>query len=193
MRVFFVTRNRGKYESVKRRLERFGIEVVHVEKEVEEKRGESVVEVAVDKVVKAYEITKKPTIAIDAGLFIPSLNGFPGVYTAYVVKTIGIEGVLKLLEGKRRECYFETCLAYFDGSMKRPAVFTHRINGIIAFRPRGTLRKWSWSVLHLIFIPEGFSKTLAEMSFEEFESVVTRNSCYERFARWLKDKKLFNF
>ena len=35
----------------------------------------------------------------DAGLFIEGLKGFPGVYSAYVQKTLGNPGILKLMEG----------------------------------------------------------------------------------------------
>ena len=34
----------------------------------------------------------------DAGLFIDALNGFPGVYSAYALETIGYNGILRLLE-----------------------------------------------------------------------------------------------
>ena len=33
----------------------------------------------------------------DAGLFVDHLNGFPGVYSAYVLKTIGCDGMLRLM------------------------------------------------------------------------------------------------
>jgi len=39
----------------------------------------------------------------DAGLFVDALNGFPGVYSSYVLETIGNEGVLKLLEHLHNE------------------------------------------------------------------------------------------
>ena len=34
----------------------------------------------------------------DAGLFVSALNGFPGVYSSYVLDTLGCSGILRLLE-----------------------------------------------------------------------------------------------
>ena len=39
----------------------------------------------------------------DAGLFINALNGFPGVYSSYVLETLGVHGVLTLMEHLRSE------------------------------------------------------------------------------------------
>lgn len=75
MEVYFVTTNKGKFLSVSSALGKYGIKVIHVQKEIEEKRSENLKEVTADKVMKAYEISGgKPTIAIDSGFFIPSLH-----------------------------------------------------------------------------------------------------------------------
>ncbi|MBQ9765942.1 MAG: hypothetical protein IJW18_07070, partial [Lachnospiraceae bacterium] len=78
-------------------------------------RSESIEEIAIVKVLEAYEMTKMPTIALDAGFYVEKLNGFPGVYVQYFLGTIGIEGLLKLMIGEdERICCFKQCLAYYD-------------------------------------------------------------------------------
>ena len=136
MEIYFVTTNKGKVKTVSSALGRYGIKIIHIPKEIKKKRSENLEEVTINKAMKAYEVTGKPTIAIDSGLFIPSLNGFPGTYTNYAIKTIGIEGIIKLVEGKDRNCYFEQCLGYMDEMLQNPVVFSHRVYGIISEKPR---------------------------------------------------------
>ncbi|HEX5185423.1 MAG TPA: non-canonical purine NTP pyrophosphatase, partial [Nitrososphaeraceae archaeon] len=58
---------------------------------------ETIQKIAIEKSKSAYNIIKKPIIIEDDGLFIKSLNGFPGQYSSYVLRTIGNEGIIKLL------------------------------------------------------------------------------------------------
>ena len=55
----------------------------------------------------------------DAGLFVDHLNGFPGVYSAYVLKTIGCDGMLRLMgEEPARGAEFQAVAALLiDGSV----------------------------------------------------------------------------
>ena len=55
----------------------------------------------------------------DAGLFVDHLNGFPGVYSAYVLKTIGCEGMLRLMcEKPARGAEFQAVAALLiDGNV----------------------------------------------------------------------------
>ena len=47
----------------------------------------------------------------DSGLFVHALKGFPGVYSSYALRTIGLDGVLRLLDGADdRSAHFECCI-----------------------------------------------------------------------------------
>ena len=51
----------------------------------------------------------------DSGFVIQELNGFPGPYTKYVLATIGVDGLLKLMEGQpNRRCGFAACVGFAD-------------------------------------------------------------------------------
>ena len=51
----------------------------------------------------------------DSGFVIEALNGFPGPYTKYVLATIGVDGLLKLMEGQpNRRCGFAACVGFAD-------------------------------------------------------------------------------
>jgi len=43
---------------------------------------------------------KKPCIALDTDFRIDELNGFPRAFVNFSLETIGVEGMLKLMEGK---------------------------------------------------------------------------------------------
>ncbi len=93
----------------------------------------------------------------DAGLFVSALNGFPGVYSAYVFKKIGNEGILKLLKGEEnREAVFRSVVGLkLSGEVR---LFTGEVRGRIASEPKGS----AGFGYDPIFIPSGYSTTFAE-------------------------------
>ena len=112
--IVFVTHNKGKIASANKQLE--GVTFKVFEYELEEPRSDDIKEIATAKVKQAYEIVKKPCIALDTDFRIDELNGFPRAFVNFSLDTIGIQGILKLMEDKEnRKCAFNECLAYHDG------------------------------------------------------------------------------
>ncbi|WP_455143636.1 non-canonical purine NTP pyrophosphatase [Candidatus Hodarchaeum mangrovi] len=104
-----------------------------------------------------------PYFVEDSGLFIETLNGFPGPYSSYVLKTIGLWGILKLLEEKdNRKAFFQSSIAlYFN---KKIYLFTGRVNGIIS----ASVSKSGWGY-DPIFIPsKGDGKTFGELGEKKY-------------------------
>ncbi|EMA35843.1 non-canonical purine NTP pyrophosphatase [Halococcus hamelinensis] len=72
---------------------------------------------------EAYTHADEPVIVDDAGLFVDSLDGFPGPYSAYVEDTLGVERVRRLAtnqededgSGEDNRAAFRCVLAYCDG------------------------------------------------------------------------------
>ncbi|MCS7138837.1 MAG: non-canonical purine NTP pyrophosphatase, partial [Crenarchaeota archaeon] len=109
-----------------------------------------------------------------------ALNGFPGVYSSYVYKKIGCEGILKLLSGVTdRSAYFMTALAYGEPN-KRIEIFKGRIDGEITLGKRGG----SGFGYDPIFIPLGSNLTFAEMSVEDKNRFSHRAKALREFASW---------
>ncbi len=91
-------------------------EVRHTFLDIPEFRDNDVGIIAKEKARYAWDVLRCPLIVDDTGFFVTALNGFPGPYAAYVLDTIGMEGILCLLEGvKDRSAYFETAIAFADG------------------------------------------------------------------------------
>jgi len=189
--IYFTTTNKGKVHSVSKALAPYGIEVIHQPIEVPEPRSDDLAAIAKVKVSYAYSVIEKPCIAQDAGFYIPSLNGFPKTFVNFALQTIGIEGILRLVDGKDRQCEFRNCLAYQEKTEQEPIYFESQVKGSLATEPRGELRDYAWSRLFLIFIPQGYDRTLAELTPEEYLAWrLHRNndSFSTKFGEWYSNR-----
>lgn len=190
MKLYFFTSNKGKMIVANSILKEFGIEVI-------QKKDDSIVEpcdadpknVVKSKALQAIQKYQCPLICEDSGFFIPSLNNFPGTLVDNVLQTLGLENLLSLLHGKNRYCYFQAVLAYMEPRFKEPMFFEEKIEGDLSKIPRGKLKPYSWSELHLVFIPKGESKTLGEMTEKEYNSFRNRESSrFVRLGKWLSSR-----
>jgi len=178
-RILFVTSNVHKAREANLVLERFGLSVEPISVEKLEPQLSSLIEISKYSALHAYDALRKPLLCEDAGLFIRSLKGFPGPYSSFVFKTIGVHGILKLMEGNSdRTAYFESAVAYVDSKGVR--VFSARVYGTISHQARGE----GGFGFDPIFIPLGRSKTFAEMSMEEKCQISHRAKSFALFARW---------
>jgi len=181
--IIFVTSNKGKIASAQRDLK--NIKVLGCNAELIEPRSDDLIEIARHKVLQAYKIVEKPCIALDSGFYITELNGFPKVYVNPMLDTIGIKGILKLMDGiNNRYCEFRSCLAYYDGIDIK--YFESKSPGIISKSIRGNENENKWSDLWYIFKPQGFNKTLAEFTEEDFMiyDELKEDSCIKKFGIW---------
>lgn len=188
--IYFATTNPGKFHSAEVAFAEFDIEVIQAGIDVIEIQADSVEEVVKQKVKDAYGQVKKPIIALDAGF---SLNvgkkGFPGPFVKYFIDNFTIEELLVFLKGfADRTCFFSESLAYYNGQ-EEPVIFSHLVPGSLSTEPKGELGDHLWSKLGLIFIPEGETKTHAQMTKDELaawreKSYSGENNCWYQFAKW---------
>lgn len=112
--IIFVTHNKGKAKSAEKYFK--NLKISTFEYELDEPRSDDIKVIATAKVKQAYEIVKKPCMAMDTDFRVDELNGFPRAFVNFSLETIGISGILKLMENKEnRKCAFNECLAYYDG------------------------------------------------------------------------------
>ena len=185
--IVFVTHNKGKIAAAKRNMEE--VDFVVYEYELEEPRSDDIAYISKYKVMEAYKLVQKPCISLDCGFWIDELNGFPRAYVNFALDTIGIEGILKLMEGKEnRNCRFTECLSYYDG--KELYQFMGKHEGTLTTEIVGVDSSEKWSDIWYIYKPAGYDKTLSQMTDKEranrvrYESV----SSMEEFAKWYRGK-----
>jgi XTP/dITP diphosphohydrolase len=187
--IIFVTHNKGKVKSAEKYLK--NIEFLTYDYELDEPRSDDIKLIAKAKVMEAYEMVKKPCLAMDADFYIDELNGFPKAFVNFALDTIGVDGILKLMEGKKnRRCAFRQCVAFFDG--QEIYYFYGESKGSLSLEKRGIDTEKKWSDLWYIFIPQGFNKTLAEMSDDERDNkklIDKSTNALEEFAKWYQKFK----
>jgi len=149
--------------------------------ELEEIQSDSLAQIATRKARDAYTKVQKPVIIEDDGLFIDSLDGFPGPYSSYAYDTIGNKGIVKLLENKEvRDAKFVAIIAYCN-SMDIVHLFESSIPGKIS----NIIEEGGWGY-DPIFIPNGESKTYANVSDKDKFS--HRAASLRKFANWFTHK-----
>jgi len=112
--IFFITGNKGKYLEAQKKLLDLNIEIVQKNigyPEIQANNLEDVAKYGAKKVAKKINYS---FILEDAGLFVDSLDGFPGVYSSYVLRTIGNEGILKLINDfVQSKAHFSAVIALY--------------------------------------------------------------------------------
>ncbi len=177
MKVRFITSNRGKFEELKEIGKGFGVDVEWVEMEYLEPQGNDLEFVARRSAEMLSGAVEPPFFIEDSGLFIDALHGFPGVYSSFVFKTIGNDGILKLMEGvEDRRARFVCVIAFSDGEQVR--TFTGEVEGQIAREKRGE-HGFGYDP---IFEVDG--RTFAEMG-EKKNELSHRRRAAEKFFSWL--------
>ena len=185
--VIFVTHNKGKIVSAKKHLKEVNFKIY--EYELEEPRSDDIRYISKYKVMEAYKMVNKPCISLDCGFWIDELKGFPKAYVNFALETIGINGILKLMEGnEKRSCRFTECLSYYDGNELHQFMGKHEGNLTNEVLGKDTEEKWS--NLWYIFKPLGYDKTLAQMTSEERTNRIKHESVdsFNEFAKWYRNK-----
>ncbi|MEM4929094.1 MAG: XTP/dITP diphosphatase [Acidilobaceae archaeon] len=180
-KIYIVTSNLHKGTEAVTVLKEEGVEADLIIDNKLEVQSSSLEEIALKAVRIAYIKHRVPLAVDDSGLFIEALNGFPGVYSNYIYKTIGISGILKLLEGEvMRKACFKTVVAAVVPPLE---IIVHgEVCGEITKEPRGV----GGFGFDPIFVPENHSKTFAEMSLEEKNAISHRGKAFRALARKLK-------
>ncbi len=181
--LIFATSNRHKFEEAESVLKAFNINIKHANVSFPEIRAEECDKIAASTAEIAFKQLREHLIVEDSGLFIEALNGFPGTFSSWVFKKIGVKGLLKLLEGeKNRKAAFVSAVAFTDG--KKTETFVGRADGKIA----GEMLGENGFGFDPVFIPAGRTKTFAE-DFNYKMKVSHRRKSLEKIAEWLKNKE----
>ena len=183
--LFFASSNEHKFQEAERILTNLGMQINLFKTTLQEIQSNNLNDIAEKKAINAYDLIQKPVIIEDDGLFIDSLNGFPGPYSSYVYDTIGNKGIMNLLENcEIRDAKFVSIIAYCDSDCD-VKLFESSIPGKIS----SIIEKGGWGY-DPIFIPDGESKTYANVSDKDKFS--HRSAALTKFSNWFLDKQKDN-
>ncbi|MEM3372640.1 MAG: non-canonical purine NTP pyrophosphatase [Candidatus Aenigmatarchaeota archaeon] len=188
-RLFFISSNKGKYNDYVQIInslyltENIRIQIINPEKEeaVYETFQKTAYHKLVSNIPDKIDSNDVVYFAEDSGIVIHALNGFPGVFSSHVLKTIGLNGIIKLMDdNKNRKAKFICAISYlYKGKVK---TVTAQIIGKISEIPKGN-QGFGYDP---VFIPRGYTKTFAE-------DLNLKNSLSHRrlaFVKMLKQLKI---
>jgi XTP/dITP diphosphohydrolase len=183
--IYFVSNNLNKYSEIKSMLDDkiIDLDLKFCKKDIIEIQDEKIENIAIEKAKSAYSIVKKPILIEDDGLFINSLNGFPGQYSKFISKSIGNKGIIRLLKrSSDRSAFFKSIFVYNDGIIAK--VFNGKINGKIS----STITTGGWGY-DPIFIPLKRNNkkgiTFAKLSQTNKKNELShRRIAFYKFIKW---------
>ena len=194
MRVVLATRNRHKVDELQRILAPYDVELVSMDDagvtdDVVES-GATFADNALLKARAAASASGLVAVADDSGLCVDALNGMPGVLSVYWAgrardDAANLRLVLEQIEDvpdERRGAAFVCAAAAVDPG-GREVVVEGRLTGTLLRAPRGA----GGFGYDPIFVPDGETRTTAEMSPEEKDAISHRGRAFRALAPRLAD------
>jgi XTP/dITP diphosphohydrolase len=176
--IYFVTSNKGKYVEAQAV---FG-DLVQRDIGYAEIQADTLEEVALYGMKEVAARLEGAVMLEDAGLFVEALKGFPGVYSAYVQKTIGNAGILRLMGAlENRSAYFKSVVAYAEPGMET-VMFSGEVQGQIGFEARG---KKGFGYDPIFYVGE---VSFGEMEIEEKNRISHRAGSMRALRKWLDSR-----
>jgi non-canonical purine NTP pyrophosphatase (RdgB/HAM1 family) len=156
----FVTGNQDKADYLSQML---GIQFDHQKLELDELQSTNMASIGEHKAKQAYEILTTPVLIDDVSLGFDALEGLPGPFIRFFVDMDdGLEKLCRMIDGFDSRVAVATCvMVYYDGTTLE--IFEKSLKGTISDHPRGK-NGFGWDS---IFIPDGYTKTRAELDSEE--------------------------
>ncbi len=180
MKIRFVTTNSHKTKEVEAIIGNIGISIISTALKIQEILTEDINEIVRDKVKKAFCQIGRPVFIEQTGLYINSLNKFPGGLSEVFWKRLEADKFSELLRGfDDTSVTATTVIAYCDA--KRIYTFKGKNKGNISPKPEGN-RDYDWDC---VFIPEGHTKTFAELGEEKKNEISMRKKAFDKFRRFL--------
>ena len=191
MELVFATHNLHKLEEVKTLLHStitlLSLDDINYKDEIEE--NETTLEGnALIKARTIFNSMQGNCFADDSGLLVDALNGEPGVYSARYAGSQkndndNMNKLLAQLKGiENRKAHFKTVLALILD--EKEYLFEGFISGVIGHEKKGT-QGFGYDP---IFIPDGYSKTFAELTSSEKSTISHRSIALKKLITFLQHK-----
>lgn len=181
MKIRFASVNEKKIEEVRQVLGPCGIEIVPFPVKIEELRTEDLRLLVSDKLLRAFKMIGKPVFVEHTGLFIRSLNGFPGGLTQTFwdkLQAAGFSELIGRLDDPGAEA--RTLIGYCDGRKR------HFFEGIVAGRISSSPAGHGGFEWDDVFIPDGQNETFAQLGKQK-NGLSMRRRALDAFVTFLRE------
>lgn len=175
--ITFCTTNKEKIKEASEILE---IKINSIDLQIDEIQTLDPIKCVEKKAQAAYFQTKNPVLVEDTCLFFDAWNSLPGVFIDYFMKTIGNDGLIKLMKDEtNRMAKAQTSISFHDGN--KIITTTGIIKGTVAQQLKGE-KGFGWDP---IFIPQDKDKTFAEIERKEKNKISMRRIALEKLKKEL--------
>lgn len=174
--IYFITGNKNKFEEVKSILP--NVEQLDIDlPEIQEIDAHKVIEA---KLKEALSHKEGEFIVEDTSLCFDCLNGLPGTFIKWFMKTIGNDGLVDLVtKYENTRAIAKTVIGYAK-NVDEIYYFEGEIAGSIV-APRAS-SNFGWDP---IFLPDGHIKTFAEMDASEKNEISMRRIATQKLKEFL--------
>ncbi|MFX1530478.1 MAG: RdgB/HAM1 family non-canonical purine NTP pyrophosphatase [Promethearchaeota archaeon] len=184
----FITGNNFKFREVFEIFKKMKVKYDIIQRDIEttEIQTESLKDVALFKLNSVKHKIEGSFFIEDAGFFVDiPLKGFPGIYSSYVLKTIGNEGIIKLINDfEGSVAHFSAVIALYFKPIDKILFFEGMVEGKVSNAIKG---KGGFG-FDPIFIPNIVpDKTFAELSTDEKNKISHRGQALEKLLEFLKN------
>lgn len=151
-----------------------------------EETGQTFYDNALIKAQAVKKFTKSSVLADDSGIMVDAIDGAPGIYSSRFAGRDGDDAanneklfhVLRDVPTEKRGAQFVCCLVYID-EKEKISPFEGIVRGRIAFRETGK-NGFGYDPL---FIPDGYTVSMAELSDAEKNSISHRGNASRAFLK----------
>ena len=185
--ISFISSNKHKYQEIKAIFEKNSeIQVKHIQKHLNELQSDNLEKIAIFSLKTILnDSDTKYYFVEDSGLFIKSLNGFPGPYSSYIFKKLGNEGILKIMRNiEVREAYFQSTIALKSDTGF--ITFTGVIRGHISEKNTGS----GWGYDPIFIVDSEFPNTLGDLGKEK-DTISHRYHATRKLIKYLENDPNF--
>lgn len=174
--LYFITSNQNKFAEVKAvlsHIEQLDIELPEIQ-EIDAK------EIIKAKLTEAFQHYSGEFIVEDTSLYFECLNGLPGPLIKWFLQTIGNDGLARIAEVLQNNKVIAKTIIGYARSPEDIYYFEGTAHGSIV-SPRGETR-FGWDP---IFMPDGHTKTFAEMTSKEKNEISMRRVAVDQLKEFL--------
>ncbi|MFX1381495.1 MAG: XTP/dITP diphosphatase [Promethearchaeota archaeon] len=185
--LYFVTGNKNKFSEISQifKMHQLPFKLQQLDIDPVEIQADSLEEVAIFKLNSIKGQIDSSFFVEDSGFFVDKpLKGFPGVYSSYVFKKIGNEGILKLIKDfQRTEAHFSTVIALYYKPLDKVLTFYGSVQGKISNKIRGSYGFGFDPIFISNDIPE---KSFSELIREEKNKISHRGRAIRKLIEFLE-------
>ena len=178
MKITLVTGNKNKLEEWQRLMSP-GFELVAEDVDLDEIQSLDLERIVIDKAERAFKEIGGPVIVEDIAVGIKKLNDLPGPFIKFFIKQLGQDCLIKLAGDEGEETTVTCMMAYHDG---KQTIIASGVDEGVTVKPRGE----NGFGFDVCFVPQGSTKTYAEMSPTEKDAISHRGKAIKKLAKALE-------